>query len=187
MSVQVEPTSIPDVMVISPRKLADPRGFFAEVYRDDVFRRFGFKLNFVQENHSLSSRAGTIRGLHFQTPPFAQDKLVRVIHGRIFDVAVDIRQRSPTFGQHVAVELSSDSLQQIFIPAGFAHGFCTLEPDTEVLYRVTNYYAPENDRGLLWNDPELGIKWPLARGGPTELSDRDRRHPPLRTMPGYFE
>jgi dTDP-4-dehydrorhamnose 3,5-epimerase len=174
-------------MIISPRKLADQRGFFAEVYRDDAFRPFGLALNFVQENHSLSCHAGTIRGLHFQTPPFAQDKLVRVVRGRIFDVAVDVRRRSPTFGQHVGVEISSDSLQQIFIPAGFAHGFCTLEPDTEVLYRVTNYYAPENDRGLLWNDPELRINWPLERGGSVELSDRDRRHPTLRNMPGYFE
>jgi dTDP-4-dehydrorhamnose 3,5-epimerase len=186
MGIEVHPTAIPDVLVISPKKVADHRGFFCELYRDRTTDPCGAPLHFVQENLSLSKHAGTIRGLHFQTPPFAQAKLVRTTRGRILDVAVDIRRSSLTFGRHVVAELSSESLQQLFIPAGFAHGFCTLEPKTEVVYKVTNYYAPENDRGLLWNDPDLNIAWPRSWDA-FELSDKDKCHPRLRDLPPYFE
>jgi dTDP-4-dehydrorhamnose 3,5-epimerase len=186
MGIDVHPTTIPDVLLISPNKVADRRGYFCELYRDCTIVAQGEPLNFVQENLSLSKHPGTIRGLHFQTPPCAQAKLVRATRGRILDIAVDIRRSSPTFGRHVVAELSSESLQQIFIPAGFAHGFCTLEPNTEVVYKVTNYYAPESDRGLLWNDPDLNIAWPRS-WDVIELSDKDRCHPRLRDLPNYFE
>lgn len=180
------PTAIPEVLILAPKKIEDNRGFFTEVYRQDIFLSRGLILNFVQENHSLSRLPGTIRGLHFQTPPFAQDKLVRVVRGRIIDVAVDIRRKSPTYGRHIATELTAASLHQIYIPVGFAHGFCTLDPDTEVVYKVTSYYARQSDQGLLWNDPDLAINWPRDLAG-FELSDKDRKHPALRDLPPYFE
>jgi dTDP-4-dehydrorhamnose 3,5-epimerase len=142
-------------------------------------------MEFVQDNHSLSVEKGVVRGLHFQLPPFAQDKLVRVVRGRILDVAVDIRRSSPTFGQHVAVEISAESWNQILVPAGFAHGFVTLEANTEVIYKVTNYYAPQCDRGILWNDPALGINWPIA-AGEAILSDKDKKQPLMADAPDLF-
>jgi dTDP-4-dehydrorhamnose 3,5-epimerase len=139
----------------------------------------------VQDNHSFSASRGTLRGLHFQTPPMAQGKLVRVTRGRIFDVAVDIRHGSKTFGQHVAAEISAESWNQIWIPAGFAHGLCTLEPNTEVLYKVTAPYSPAHDRGIAWNDPTLGVDWPVA-GPEVTVSVKDAAHPRLAQLEKFF-
>ena len=150
------------------------------------FAEAGVTVEFVQDNHSLSARAGTIRGLHFQSAPFAQDKLVRVTKGRILDVAVDLRRSSPTFGRHVSLELSAENGAQMFIPVGFAHGFCTLEPDTEVIYKVSNYYSPQHDHGIAWDDPALGIQWPVGPGEAV-LSEKDTRHPALADLPRYFD
>jgi dTDP-4-dehydrorhamnose 3,5-epimerase len=181
----VEDTAVAGVKIITPRKHGDHRGFFSEVYRQDVLAEAGLSLQFVQDNHSLSAQTGTLRGLHFQAPPFAQDKLVRVLRGAIIDVAVDLRVSSATFGKHVAVEISAANWRQLLVPIGFAHGFCTLEPDTEVFYKVTNYYSAAHDLGLAWDDPALGIEWP-ATGSPLVLSDKDRRHPALKDLPGVF-
>jgi dTDP-4-dehydrorhamnose 3,5-epimerase len=183
--LSVEATVLPDVKIIQPKKFGDHRGFFSEVYNRQAFAEAGITLEFVQDNHSLSAAVGTLRGLHFQSPPFAQDKLVRVTHGRILDIAVDIRASSPTFGQHVAVELSRENWRQLLVPIGFAHGFVTLEPDTEVIYKVTNVYSSAHDHGLAFDDPALKIDWPLAHDGLT-LSDKDRRHPRLADLPRYF-
>jgi dTDP-4-dehydrorhamnose 3,5-epimerase len=184
-TLTVQATAIPDVKIVTPRRLGDHRGFFSEVYNRKAFAEAGIDLDFVQDNHSLSAQVGTLRGLHFQSAPFAQDKLVRVPRGRILDVAVDIRKSSPTFGQHVAVELSAENWRQLLVPIGFAHGFVTLEPDTEVMYKVTNYYSAANDLGLAWDDPDIGIAWQLPPEGPT-LSDKDRKHPRLRDLPTIF-
>lgn len=183
--MDVRACAIPDVLEIRPRRFDDARGFFSEVYNARQLAEHGVSLTFVQDNHSLSREPGTIRGLHFQTPPYAQDKLVRVPRGRILDVAVDIRRGSPTFGKHVAVELSAESWNQLLVPTGFAHGFCTLEPDTEVLYKVTAYYAPDHDKGLLWDDPALAIAWPFGRET-ARVSDKDARQPALAALPAYF-
>ena len=181
----VEPTAIQDVKILTPKRFGDERGFFSEVFNEQRFADAGIAVHFVQDNHSLSAKAGTIRGLHFQAPPFAQAKLVRVVRGRMLDVAVDLRRSSPTYGRHVAVELSPESWRQIFVPVGFAHGFCTLEANTEVVYKASNYYSAAHDFGLAWDDPSLGIRWPAAPGGAT-LSDKDRRHPTLSDLPAYF-
>lgn len=176
---------IPDVKIIRPKKFGDHRGFFSETYTKKTFEAAGLHYDFVQDNQSLSAEVGTIRGLHFQLPPFAQDKLVRVVRGAILDVAVDIRKGSPTFGRHVSAVISAVEWNQILVPVGFAHGFCTLEPDTEVIYKVTNYYSPEHDRGLLWNDPELGIDWPVS-ADKARLSDKDYKHPTLAQLTDLF-
>jgi len=176
--MQIEHTAIPDVVLIRTKRFGDHRGFFAETWNRRSFADAGLDLDFVQDNHSRSAQVGTIRGLHFQLAPFAQDKLVRVIKGAVIDVAVDIRPTSPTFGHHVAVRLDADDGATLLVPKGFAHGFCTIEPDTEVIYKVTDYYAPTHDRGLAWNDPALGIAWPVAADAAV-LSDRDQRHPAL--------
>ena len=170
--------SIPAVKVLSPARHGDHRGFFSEVYNKKTLSEAGIDVEFVQDNHSLSATKGTVRGLHFQTPPFAQDKLVRVVRGAVFDVAVDLRRGSPTYGRHVSVVLSAEAWNQVLVPIGFAHGFMTLEPDTEVIYKVSNYHAPDHDKGLLWNDPALGIPWPLPEAEAI-LSDKDRRQPRL--------
>ena len=183
--LSVEDTAIPAVKIVTPKKFGDHRGFFSETWSRKAFTDAGLDLDFVQDNQSLSAPVGTLRGLHFQSAPFAQDKLVRVTRGRILDVAVDIRASSPTFGKHVAVELSAENWKQLLVPVGFAHGFVTLEPDTEVLYKVTAPYAPENDHGLAFDDPALGIDWGLPAERLT-LSDKDRRHPRLAELPRYF-
>ncbi len=184
--LSVEDTAIPAVKIVTPKKFGDHRGFFSETWSRKAFTEAGIDLDFVQDNQSLSAPVGTLRGLHFQSPPFAQDKLVRVTRGRILDVAVDIRTSSPTFGKHVAVELSAENWKQLLVPVGFAHGFVTLEPDTEVIYKVTAPYAPQNDHGLAFDDPALGIDWRLPLSGLT-LSDKDRKHPRLAEMLRYFD
>lgn len=176
---------IPDVKIIRPKKFGDHRGFFSETYNKKTFEAAGLHYDFVQDNQSLSAEVGTVRGLHFQLPPFAQDKLVRVVRGAILDVAVDIRKDSPTFGRHVSAVISAAEWNQILVPVGFAHGFCTLEPDTEVIYKVTNYYSPEHDRGLLWNDPELGIDWRVS-ADKARLSDKDHKHPTFAQLGDWF-
>lgn len=186
MSIFVENLEIPDVKVIHVPKHGDQRGFFSETYHARKFADAGIRVDFVQDNHAFSMRKGTLRGLHFQIPPFAQAKLVRVTRGAIFDVAVDVRVGSPSFGRHVSAIISADSWNQIFVPVGFAHGLVTLEPDTDVLYKVSNIYAPERDKGLRWNDPALGIKWPIS-GSEAILSERDRRQPVLADLPVYFQ
>lgn len=183
--MQFEDTAIPDVKIVTPKKHGDARGFFSEVYKQSDWKAAGLDLVFVQDNHSYSAPIGTLRGLHFQTEPFAQDKLVRVTRGRILDVAVDIRRSSPTFGKHVAVELSPENWRQLLVPIGFAHGFVTLQPDTEVLYKVTALYSAPNDRGLAWDDPDLGIAWPTPPGGPL-LSEKDKKWPRLRDLSETF-
>jgi len=178
-------TEIAEVKILKPILHADDRGFFSEVFRESLLRENGIDVHFVQENHSLSLSKLVVRGLHFQLPPFAQAKLLRVISGSIFDVAVDIRWGSPSFGRHVAAVLSAEEWNQIFIPEGFAHGYCTLEPDTAVIYKVSSYYSAEHDRGVLWNDPSLGIAWPVAVSEAI-LSEKDRQHPLLSDLPRYF-
>ena len=181
----VEDTPIAGVKIIAPRKWGDQRGFFSEVYNKQALAAAGVDLDFVQDNHSWSGEAGVVRGLHFQTPPFAQTKLVRVTRGAILDVAVDLRRSSPTFGRHVAIELSAANWRQLLAPIGVAHGFCTLEPGAEVLYKVTAYYSPANDGGLAWDDPDLGIAWPVS-AEKAILADKDRRHPRLADLPAIF-
>ncbi len=183
--MEVIETTIPEVKLIRPPRHGDDRGYFSEVYSRRAWSQLGLDLEFIQDNQSLSRQPGIVRGLHFQVPPFAQTKLMRVVRGKILDVAVDIRRGSPTFGRFVAAVLSADQWNQMLIPKGFAHGFCTLEPDTEVLYKVDTFYEPTHDRGLLWSDPELGIKWPVDNDRAT-LSERDRRHPRLSELPPYF-
>lgn len=183
--MQIVDTEIAGVKRLIPVRHGDARGYFAEIFREDTLRRHGIDVRFVQENQSLSARPGVLRGLHFQLPPMAQAKLIRVVAGAIFDVAVDLRRGSPSYGRHVALVLSAERGEQLFVPEGFAHGFCTLEPDTVLIYKVNRYYAPEHDRGLLWNDPALAIDWPLPPEGPL-LSDRDTGHPRFADLPAYF-
>ncbi|MCF8506878.1 MAG: dTDP-4-dehydrorhamnose 3,5-epimerase [Caulobacter sp.] len=177
---------IPGLHLSQPRRFEDERGWFTESYNACRFAaETGHAPVFVQDNMSSSRTPGTIRGLHFQRKPAAQAKLVSVVRGAVLDVAVDLRRDSPTFGRHSAVELSADNGRQFFIPAGFAHGFCTLEPDTLVLYKVTAHYAPAEDAGLAWDDPELGIAWPVEPARAV-LSEKDRRHPRLAGLPVLF-
>ncbi|WP_042195378.1 dTDP-4-dehydrorhamnose 3,5-epimerase [Paenibacillus camerounensis] len=163
--------------ILEPVVHGDNRGFFMESYNEEVMQKAGVKFNFIQDNQSLSAEVGVLRGLHYQLNPKAQTKLIRVLSGVIYDVIVDVRRSSPTFGQWVGVILSEYNKRQLLVPKGFAHGFCTLVPSTQVLYKVDEYYSPENDRGILWNDPSLGIDWPVAS---PVLSDKDTRHPLLK-------
>ncbi|MDB5326407.1 MAG: uncharacterized protein JWM57_1976 [Phycisphaerales bacterium] len=183
--MQIQPLDIPDVILITPKKFGDHRGFFAETYSRKTLAAAGIDVEFVQDNHSLSATPGTVRALHFQLPPFAQDKLVRVLKGSILDVAVDIRRGSPTFGKFVTATLTADGMQMFFVPIGFAHGFVTLEPNTEVAYKVTNYYAPTHERGILWNDPAIGIPWGVAESEAT-LSGKDKVAPLLKDVAELF-
>ena len=176
--MEITRLAIPEVCILKPVRHGDDRGFFSETYNSRVLAAAGLNEAFVQDNHAYSALPGTVRGLHFQIPPHAQAKLIRVVRGAIFDVAVDIREGSPSYGRHVSAIISAGAWNQIFIPAGFAHGLCTLEPDTEVIYKVTDYYSPSHDRGILWNDPALGIEWPVKEAEAI-VSERDRRHPLL--------
>lgn len=183
--VTIEPTEIPDVRLIIPKRHGDHRGFFAEVYSKSQFEKAGIVTEFVQDNHSLSREKGVLRGLHFQVNPAAQAKVIRVVRGSVLDVAVDIRRGSPTFGKAVTCELSAENFHQLYIPAGFAHGFLTLTGDCEVVYKVSSPYSPQHDRGIVWNDPDLKINWPISPEA-VVLSDRDRRHPRLKDAPELF-
>ncbi len=167
---------IPDVKLIRPKRFGDPRGYFVETYSRRHYAGAGIACEFVQDNQSLSTRSGTVRGLHFQVPPDAQAKLVRVLRGAVFDVAVDIRRNSPTYGRWCAATLTAAGGEQLFVPRGFAHGFCTLEPDTEVAYKVDVYYAKAREGGIFWNDPDLAIGWPITPGSDF-LSESDAKLP----------
>jgi dTDP-4-dehydrorhamnose 3,5-epimerase len=184
--MQVITTAIPDVKLITPVRHGDARGFFAELFRVDVLRAHGIDIEFIQDNQAFSATANVVRGLHFQTPPAAQAKLLRAAAGAVLDVAVDLRRGSPTYGRHIAVELSAESGTHIFIPEGFAHGYRTLVPNTEVIYKVNRYYSPENDRGLRWDDPALGIAWGIA-AEVAVLSDKDRQQPLFAELPAFFD
>jgi dTDP-4-dehydrorhamnose 3,5-epimerase len=175
-------TRLPGVRLIAAKRHGDSRGFFSETWNRRAFAAAGIDRDFVQDNHSRSAERFTLRGLHYQLPPHAQGKLVRVTAGSVLDVAVDVRRRSPTFGQHVAVVLSAEAWNQLWVPEGFAHGFLTLEPDCEVLYKVTDYYAPESERGLRWDDPALGIPWPVA-AAQVVANARDLAFPTLAELP----
>ena len=175
--MQFIPTSIPDVIVIEPKVFGDERGFFMETYQVQRFADAGIDADFVQDNHSRS-RQGTLRGLHYQIQQ-AQGKLVRVIAGEVFDVAVDIRRSSPTFGQWVSTYISAENKHQLWAPAGFAHGFYVLSEWAELVYKATDFYAPQWERCILWNDPDLGIEWPLLENCPLTLSDRDKQGTPF--------
>ena len=183
--MNIKSLAIPEVRILQPRRFDDERGFFSETWNRRTLRDAGVELDFVQDNHSLSRAQGTVRGLHYQAPPFAQDKLVRVVRGRILDVAVDLRRGSPSYGRHVSAEIGADQGHQILVPQGFAHGFCTLEPDTEVIYKVTGYFSPQHDLGILWNDPELEISWPVETNAAV-LSEKDLRQPRLREIESPF-
>jgi dTDP-4-dehydrorhamnose 3,5-epimerase len=183
--MQVITTAIPDVKIIVPRRFADTRGHFSETYTDREWRSAGMDVRFVQDNESLSVAKGVVRGLHYQIPPAAQAKLVRVLSGAILDVVVDIRRGSPTFGRPVSVVISAADGRQVFIPPGFAHGYVTLEANTLISYKVSSYYAPTCDRGIRWNDPSLAIDWGVDEQAAI-LSERDRRHPLLTDATDLF-
>ena len=178
-------TQIPAVKRVVPKRFGDARGWFSETYRTDALERAGITAAFVQDNQSFSAPRGTVRGLHFQVAPCPQAKLIRVLQGAILDVAVDLRGGSPTYGRHVAVTLDAEGGEQVYIPHGFAHGFCTLTPDVMVAYKVDAYYSPAHDRALAWNDPALGIGWPVAEAE-AMLSDKDRRAPRLSELGAMF-
>lgn len=182
---EITQTALPGVYEITPPRFGDDRGFFSETYNAKRFADHAIALDFVQDNHSFSRDTGVLRGLHFQRDPWAQDKLVRVTRGSVFDVAVDIRKGSPTYGQWVGVELTAEKGNQLLVPRGFAHGFVTLEPDTEFLYKVTNYYSKEEDRSIRFDDPTIGINWPVDVSQIT-LSDKDKNAPFLADSDNTF-
>lgn len=170
---------------IIPRKIEDSRGYFSEIFRLDTFAKHAPAVDFVQDNQSLSVKTGTVRGIHFQSPPMAQAKLVRCLSGSLVDVAVDLRSDSPTFGRWISIVLSAELNNQLWVPVGFGHAFCTLEPNSVISYRVSNYYSPDHDKGVAWDDPEVGIAWPDVADSGT-LSAKDRALPRLARLPGYF-
>ena len=179
-------TELEDVVIIEPKVFSDNRGYFMETFRQDKFEDFiGYSVKFCQDNESMSSY-GVLRGLHYQLPPFAQSKLVRVIKGRVLDVAVDIRRGSPTFGKYVSIELSEENKRQLFIPRGFAHGFVVLSDEAIFAYKVDNYYNPECERGIAFNDPAIGIDWQV-KNEELKLSDKDKKHPLLSEASDLFE
>lgn len=182
----IERLKIHDLLLLTPARHGDERGFFSETFRTDCLQDHGVMAPFVQDNHAFSAQRGVVRGLHFQLPPHAQGKLVRCVRGAILDVAVDIRTGSPTYGHHVAAELSAANWRQLWIPPGFAHGYATLEENCEVLYKATDYYAPACDRGISWDDPALGIDWRVS-ANEAILSERDRQQPRLAECAPAFE
>lgn len=183
--MSIDRLAIPDVWTYTPRRFRDDRGWFSETFNAATLNEALGGISFVQDNQSLSRFAGTLRGMHFQITPKAQDKLVRVLRGSVLDVAVDLRRASPTYGQWVSAVLSAANGMQIFVPKGFAHGFLTLEPDTEVLYKVSEFYSRDHERGLVWNDPALGIDWGISAQSVT-IVDRDRDFPRLAALEAYF-
>jgi dTDP-4-dehydrorhamnose 3,5-epimerase len=183
--MEVRDSQLRDVKLLRSPRHVDNRGFFSVAYSKSAFTKLGIEHDFMQDNHSLSRKRGVVRGLHFQIAPFAQAKLLRVLRGSLFDVAVDIRDGSPSYGQHAATVLNAEDWDQIFIPAGFAHGFCTLQADTEILYKVDHYYSPAHEGGIRWNDPMLGIAWPVT-AAEAELSDRDKKLPLLADLGQVF-
>ena len=183
--MSVERLAIPDVLLFTPARFGDARGFFSETWTARASQEAGIDQPFVQDNHSMSQARGVLRGLHCQLPPHAQGKLVRVVRGAIWDVAVDARRGSPTFGQHVAIELSAANWRQLWVPPGFLHGFCTLEPDTEVIYKTTEYYDRASERGVMWNDPELALPWPVAPEE-VQLSEKDKVLPGWSAAADWF-
>jgi dTDP-4-dehydrorhamnose 3,5-epimerase len=184
--MDVQETGLEGLKLLKPKKFGDNRGFFSEVYSVRAMADAGIADVFVQDNHSFSAERGVVRGLHYQLPPHSQVKLLRVTRGAIFDVAVDIRGGSPTYGRHFSTELSADNWCQLYVPAGFAHGFATLTTDCEVLYKVDRFYAPASDFGVLWNDPDIGIAWPIT-AAEAILSARDAKHPGLRDLKSPFQ
>ncbi len=182
--MKIEPHILPGLFLITPRRFGDDRGFFAETWSRRILAAAGIDAEFVQDNHSVSRRVGTVRGLHFQSPPHAQAKLVRCGRGRLFDVAVDLRRGSPTYGRWAGAELSAENGQQLFIPAGFAHGFVTREPDTEIVYKCSDYYAPECDGALRWNDPDIRVDWGISEVA--GISDKDAKAPFLAGFDSPF-
>ncbi|MBK5264683.1 MAG: dTDP-4-dehydrorhamnose 3,5-epimerase [Alphaproteobacteria bacterium] len=182
--MELRSLALPEVIEVSPKKFGDERGYFSEIFRQDWFCKNVAEVDFVQENQSLSAKNGTIRGLHFQTDPFAQGKLVRCLAGAIFDVAVDLRAGSPRYGQWTAVELTAEKGNQLWIPAGFGHGFCTLLPDTIVCYKVTAYYSPEHDSGVAWDDKDIAVVWPEVADA-SSLSAKDQAQPRFADLPAY--
>lgn len=183
--MNITPLEVPGVMLIVPRHIGDGRGYFAEIFRASQFAQACGNWTFVQDNESRSVKAGTIRGLHFQSEPYSQGKLVRCTAGALFDVAVDIRRGSPTYGLWVSETLTPDNGKQLWIPPGFAHGFCSLQPDTVVCYKVTSYYNAECEKGIAWDDPAIGVTWPSVADAET-LSGKDREQPLLAYLPEYF-
>jgi dTDP-4-dehydrorhamnose 3,5-epimerase len=179
-------TAFPEVKVVVPVRIGDGRGIFSEVWNRLEFAALGIDVSFVQDNHIRNPRKGTLRGLHYQLAPAAQGKLIRATRGAIFDVTVDIRRGSPTFGRHAAVKLSADNWWQVWVPPGFAHGYCTLEDDTEVQYKVTDFYSPAHERGVVWDDPSLAIAWPVSAADIT-VSQRDKTFPRLAAQTELFE
>ncbi|UWU28813.1 dTDP-4-dehydrorhamnose 3,5-epimerase [Rhizobium sp. WSM1274] len=184
-ALKVEQLKIGDVKRITPTKFGDSRGYFSEVFKDSSFRTNLVDVSFVQDNEAFSAQPGTVRGLHFQLPPFAQGKLVRCLRDALLDVAVDIRHGSPTYGKWVSVELSPENGSQLWVPVGFAHGFVTLQPDTIISYKITAPYSAEHDCGVRWNDAEIGIEWPQMDA--YVLSDKDNKQPLLSELPKYFQ
>jgi dTDP-4-dehydrorhamnose 3,5-epimerase len=184
--VNVEALEIAAVKLITPPRFKDPRGFFSETWKQDRFAEAGIPGPFIQDNHVVSTGAGVVRGLHCQIGPNAQGKLVRCVRGAIYDVAVDARQGSPTFGKYVGAEISAENWRQMWIPVGFLHAYCTLTEQTEVIYKVTGEYDRTAERGVIWNDPDIGIKWPIA-SNQVILSDKDKVLPRLRNVPVLFD
>ncbi|WP_420328210.1 dTDP-4-dehydrorhamnose 3,5-epimerase [Mameliella sp.] len=182
--LDVQATALPGVLILTPRRFGDARGFFSESWNRKRMAEHGIEIDFVQDNHSLSAEPGTLRGLHYQGPPHAQAKLVRCGRGRLFDVAVDIRVGSPTYGNWLGVELSAENGKQMLVPKGFLHGFVTRDPDTEVLYKCSDYYAPDSEGTVRFDDPTIGIDWGLE--GPPILSEKDAKAPPLAEISSPF-